>query len=545
MKYQIVSIIGTTIIFMIGSIIFILAPAHSEQLSNKNLAPEIEINTPEKGIPSAEIKWDYQKTDKANPGRSFTIEKKSPVPFTTLSVGWQNSAPDGNPEDYTIEVASRTADGTYENRQDLSEGVGKHENPSGWNWSELYMVNSQEPHQHFKLKFEAPSEEKIESLKIAVSDTRLQENENTSEERQTSTSVASSQKGETAPAEGGENTPHIIRREDWWGNLNEDQKESHLPYIDITHAVVHHTETPNEPEDPEQTVRSIWDYHVNILGWQDIGYNFLIDHEGNIYQGRHNDHLNLIDVQGAHAIQANTSSVGIALIGQFEPDHDRVEPGEPNEEAIASLEELIAWRFRQNSLEPSDSEDIGNEDNVSRICGHNDVGDTACPGKNLYEKLSSIEDNVENIIEEGSEFKQLNLQISPSESGSVVPPIDQNNYEPGTQLKLTASPAKGHHFANWTNNNDGEKIGDNYTLDFELQEETDIMANFEENSPLGDVKGNGKVEVEDAMLVLRHTVGLIDLKEDYCKDTFYRARIASEGEPGVLDAIQILRQTIN
>jgi hypothetical protein len=83
--------------------------------------------------------------------------------------------------------------------------------------------------------------------------------------------------------------------------------------------MIHHTVTQNNPPDPPQVIRNIWNWHVYDNGWNDIGYNFLIDHLGNIYLGRYNPHLQTSDVQGAHAGRANSSSVGIGLLGQFHP----------------------------------------------------------------------------------------------------------------------------------------------------------------------------------------------------------------------------------
>src|SRR3712207_9171470 len=39
--------------------------------------------------------------------------------------------------------------------------------------------------------------------------------------------------------------------------------------------------------DPAATVRAIFAYHAVVQGWGDIGYNFLVDADGRIYEGRH------------------------------------------------------------------------------------------------------------------------------------------------------------------------------------------------------------------------------------------------------------------
>jgi hypothetical protein len=96
-------------------------------------------------------------------------------------------------------------------------------------------------------------------------------------------------------------------------------------------------------------LRDTWHWHVNENGWLDIGYNFLIDHFGNIYEGRYNPSIAGRDVQGAHAGRSNSSSTGIALLGQFEPGVSPAE-GQPEVLAVESLERLIAWRFSQRNI---------------------------------------------------------------------------------------------------------------------------------------------------------------------------------------------------
>jgi hypothetical protein len=76
-----------------------------------------------------------------------------------------------------------------------------------------------------------------------------------------------------------------------------------------TEFVVHHSEGPTS-----QTVRSIQDFHMDSRGWNDIGYNFLVDHAGLIYEGR--GWL----VVGAHALQHNTSGIGVCYIGRYGRD---------------------------------------------------------------------------------------------------------------------------------------------------------------------------------------------------------------------------------
>ncbi|CAN0511539.1 unnamed protein product, partial [Phaeothamnion confervicola] len=57
-------------------------------------------------------------------------------------------------------------------------------------------------------------------------------------------------------------------------------------YQEVRHVIIHHTETPTE-QDPLVAIRSIYYYHAVEQGWGDIGYNYLVDRNGTIYEGRY------------------------------------------------------------------------------------------------------------------------------------------------------------------------------------------------------------------------------------------------------------------
>jgi hypothetical protein len=78
--------------------------------------------------------------------------------------------------------------------------------------------------------------------------------------------------------------PRIISRKGW--GANEAWATREPVYETPTHFVIHHTVTSNDPQDPAYIVRAIYQYHALSQGWGDIGYNFLIDRQGNIYEGR-------------------------------------------------------------------------------------------------------------------------------------------------------------------------------------------------------------------------------------------------------------------
>ncbi len=116
------------------------------------------------------------------------------------------------------------------------------------------------------------------------------------------------------PKSGCPEFPEIITRSQWNAAVRSsvDVNASYtVTYITATHTVIHHGASPDTYTDGQAVVRSYWNYHVNSLGWTDIGYNYLVDKFGNLYQGRHNPSLPASDVRGAHAGNANSGSIGV------------------------------------------------------------------------------------------------------------------------------------------------------------------------------------------------------------------------------------------
>ena len=184
--------------------------------------------------------------------------------------------------------------------------------------------------------------------------------------------------------------PVVIPREAW--GADESIVRADPAYADrLRFAVVHHTagELPVAPEESAALVRAIQRYHVEGNGWNDIGYNFLLDGFGQIFEGRRGG----IDrnVIGAHALGFNTGSVGVAVLGNFE--RQAPPPG-----VHPTLVSLLAWRLDVGHVDPLALVDVVSTTGVPRtvraISGHRDVGSTACPGKLLYPSLDAVAQEV-------------------------------------------------------------------------------------------------------------------------------------------------------
>jgi hypothetical protein len=151
--------------------------------------------------------------------------------------------------------------------------------------------------------------------------------------------------------------------------------------------VVHHTAGANSVPDWDAEVRSIWHLHTNINGWGDIGYNYLIDPNGVVYEGRAGGDGAI----GAHFSCRNTNTVGIALLGTYST-------ATPTPAALESLESLLAELSVRNAIAPQAMIlHVPTALLVPTIIGHRDgnpstltCSKTVCPGDVLHALLPSI-----------------------------------------------------------------------------------------------------------------------------------------------------------
>jgi uncharacterized protein YgiM (DUF1202 family) len=183
--------------------------------------------------------------------------------------------------------------------------------------------------------------------------------------------------------------PPIISREEWGANLAYGGVEAGgrdwIPeYRTVEHVIIHHSETMNF-RDPLAEIRSIHYYHAIARDWGDIGYNYLVDFMGNVYEGR----VGGDNVVGGHAYQYAYGSAGICTIGSFKVDGT-------TPEALAGLIWISAWCARY--LDPLARADFHEQPNLPTICGHRDVNDSTCPGDGLYADLGYLREAVAEVL---------------------------------------------------------------------------------------------------------------------------------------------------
>ncbi len=186
--------------------------------------------------------------------------------------------------------------------------------------------------------------------------------------------------------------PSIVSRSAWGADERIRRGDpSYAPRVRF--AVVHHTAGRSSYTRAEAAaiVKGIQLYHVRGNGWNDIGYNFLVDRFGTVYEGRYGG----IDkaVVGAHARGFNTGSVGVAVLGTYSG-------GAPTKAALDALTALLSWRLDVAHVDPVGFANLlsGGSERYAvnipvllrTISGHRDTGFTECPGDALYARLNSL-----------------------------------------------------------------------------------------------------------------------------------------------------------
>ncbi len=161
----------------------------------------------------------------------------------------------------------------------------------------------------------------------------------------------------------------LVRRADWNAAPPKEPFTPHKPgFFTLHHTQWHY---PATYDDAVTEMRLIQDFHQNGRGWIDIGYHFLIDPAGNIFEGRP------IGVVGAHTKNKNTGNVGISIMGSYHPPvHDVFTPA--TEKSFAAVGSYIKDTYTVN---------------VSSFYAHRDLQkDTDCPGDDLYAKKGELRD---------------------------------------------------------------------------------------------------------------------------------------------------------
>ena len=242
----------------------------------------------------------------------------------------------------------------------------------------------------------------------------------------------------------GAGQPPIVARRAWSRGIAPPRVAPE--YGAVRMAFVHHTDNPNgyTPGEVPAMLRAIYVFHRYVNGWNDIGYNFVLDLYGRIFEARAGG----IDepVVGAHAGGYNLVSTGVAVLGTF----SSVSIPAP---ARAALERLLAWKLSLHGL-PSEGRTSVRVNpagasysrfpakalvSLPHIAGHRDADSTDCPGNVLYGELPAIRRGVLALAPQPTRATlTLSVPASPPPSSPPVPspgaPSGEAGVEPSPSL---------------------------------------------------------------------------------------------------------------
>jgi hypothetical protein len=177
--------------------------------------------------------------------------------------------------------------------------------------------------------------------------------------------------------------------------------------------VVHHTAgaVGSDTRSGVERMRAIYQYHAVSNGWGDIGYNFVIDEKGQIYEGRAGGQY----VIAGHAYCHNTGTIGISLMGNFDTE-------EPTQAQIKSLQWLIENQADVYGIDVEKSVRYHGKTFDSPVVGHRDLLSTSCPGFYAYGVLAQVR----NHVIQGDVYASVTFPVKPApEKVSDAPWVDK------------------------------------------------------------------------------------------------------------------------
>ncbi|MCF3185047.1 N-acetylmuramoyl-L-alanine amidase [Streptomyces polychromogenes] len=186
--------------------------------------------------------------------------------------------------------------------------------------------------------------------------------------------------------------PRTVPRADW--GAVEDDGTPVVHGHEVKAVFVHHTAQTNAYDcaDSPAIVRGLQALHQRTNGWKDLGYNYVVDKCGTVFEGRAGGSDR--PVTGAHTLGFNIDTMGVAVIGRYTDE-------EAPPAAVEAVARLAGWALRRYGHDPSGTVTLtssvdngrfrrGEQVTVERVSGHRDVFATECPGTALYHQLPGL-----------------------------------------------------------------------------------------------------------------------------------------------------------
>jgi hypothetical protein len=351
----------------------ISAPAHAEDTAAQPKAKPVDVGTTRIPAVSAAVAKAAARADDDAADLVAQLPAKRTDDFGLVGVTWQRGFDD---KGMKVQVRLRT-DGAWSDWEELD--VESDEGEGGRDGTEALWAGSADG---VAVRVTSPTGERPSGLSVATIDPGT-----------TPTTGATASNAFYSGTESGAVTqvadgspaftpkPTIISRSAWGARKN-TYCDSPRTGNETRGIVVHHTAGSNSYSKSQSAgiVRAVQAYHMKGRDWCDIGYNFLVDKYGQIFEGRNGG----VDkpVRGAHAGDktVNTYTMGVSMMGTYTSS-------EPTAATKDSMVKLIGWRLGTTFHPATGTYKVGSY-TLNRIAGHRNVVSTACPGAKAYAWLS-------------------------------------------------------------------------------------------------------------------------------------------------------------
>ena len=345
------------------------------------------VNTSLKGgVPSSVLTIT---SDKLVSDNAYTFIAEPGHAFSCFGIGWEMNDNNYAASSFVIKYRTKNRSGEWTRWNELTAEVTPDETPTGMFQTDAIFTNDATSHDAIEVILSHPS--RPSSIKMNLFDG----NHKTADDNGQSTKpeLQNNEKSLDCPA-----FPTMITRSQWCGGSASCSQvnAAYTPtYINASHVIIHHGATPDTYTSGQEVVRSYYNYHVNTLGWADIGYNYIVDKNGNFFQGRHNPNVSSSDVRGAHAGASNGVSIGINFPGNADVTIATTAQ-------LNKVKQLLAWWFDKKGWDLTSSATMQTQDygvvSKPRISGHKDIGQTSCPGNDLYSRIPNLRTSAKQII---------------------------------------------------------------------------------------------------------------------------------------------------
>ncbi|PUB27633.1 uncharacterized protein DUF4214 [Promicromonospora sp. AC04] len=362
---------------------------------------DVTGSNPEEGAEAATVADGAVVLDTADTDGRLAGEIAVPEGFQTVGLSWPAEIDQVVPE---MQVRTRAADGTWSEWSHLEKSTDDADAGTAVKTSTPVYVGEADAVQLATVEETAEFPEGMELSLVSSAQV---------------TTAAATTAGTVAPSAATAG-PTIITREEWGAAprcLEPGTGPTWFPAEGgLKAAAVHHTVNPNDyatVAEAMQAIRNDQAYHQQTHGWCDIGYNFLVDKWGNIYEGA--DGSIEEPIIGAHTGGFNTSTVGVAMLGTYTTEAG-VTPAAAQQDGVAKI---IGSRLSEYGVNPDESVVLtaaahtdggryytGDQVTLPRVFGHRDTHQTECPGELAYPLLSTIQDQAASYARQYTEVAE-------------------------------------------------------------------------------------------------------------------------------------------